>query len=288
MARGPSKVAEDCRTPRPCRGYRQVLDCGSPLPLWLAFFLATLAVSAAELQCLPGAHAHNDYLHVRPLLDALKEGFCSVEADVHLVNGKLLVAHDADKVDPARTLEGLYLKPLKERVTRKALRTPFSLMIDFKTDAEPTYEALREVLKQYASMLTVFSSNAITTNAITVVISGNRPTNTLSNEPVRLAAIDGRVPDLQANPSRALVPWISDNWEKHFMWRGNGPFPDAERKKLESLVTQAHEQGRKIRFWAIPDDRRGWAVLRRAGVDLINTDKLSELRAFLISENANY
>ena len=41
-------------------------------------------------------------------------------------------------------------------------------------------------------------------------------------------------------------------------------------------------------FWAVPDDRRGWAVLRRAQVDLINTDDLAGLRAFLISENANY
>src|SRR5207237_4622701 len=36
------------------------------------------------------AHAHNDYEHTRPLLDALDHGFCSVEADIHLVDGKLL------------------------------------------------------------------------------------------------------------------------------------------------------------------------------------------------------
>ena len=254
----------------------------------LALLLFALVGSAAELQCLPGAHAHNDYEHTRPLLDALKNGFCSVEADIHFVNGKLLVAHDPDKVDPSRTLEELYLKPLKERAERKALRGPFSLMIDIKTDAEPTYETLRELLKQYASMLTAFTSNAVTTNAITIIISGNRPISTISNEPVRFAAIDGRVPDLQANPSRTLMPWISDNWTKYFTWRGDGAFPEAERKKLEGFVKQAHEQGRKIRFWAVPDDRRGWAVLRRAGVELINTDNLEGLRVFLISENANY
>lgn len=257
------------------------------LPLWLAL-LFSVTLSAAELQCLPGAHAHNDYLHARPLLDALKHGFCSVEADVHLVDGKLLVGHDPDQVDPARTLEGLYLKPLQERVRRKALRGEFSLMIDFKTEAESTYAALREVLKSYSDMLTTHSSNAVTTNAITIVISGNRPINTLSNEPVRFAAIDGRLPDLQTNPSRSLVPWVSDNWTKHFTWRGEGEFPAAERKKLESWVKQAHEQGRKIRFWAVPDQRRGWEVLRRAKVDLINTDNLTDLRAFLISENASY
>ena len=39
---------------------------------------------------LARAHAHNDYLHERPLLDALDHGFTSVEADIFLVDGKLL------------------------------------------------------------------------------------------------------------------------------------------------------------------------------------------------------
>ena len=34
-----------------------------------------------------------------PLFDALEQGFCSVEADIHLVDGKLLVAHDLKDVD---------------------------------------------------------------------------------------------------------------------------------------------------------------------------------------------
>src|SRR4051812_48862087 len=61
------------------------------------------------------AHAHNDYEHPRPLLDALDCGFCSVEADVHLVGGRLLVAHDAAHLRPARTLQSLYLDPLHDR-----------------------------------------------------------------------------------------------------------------------------------------------------------------------------
>src|SRR6266571_3355435 len=36
------------------------------------------------------AHAHNDYEHARPLFDALDRGFCSVEADIYLVDGQLL------------------------------------------------------------------------------------------------------------------------------------------------------------------------------------------------------
>src|SRR5438552_1521932 len=73
---------------------------------------------AAEPKPLIHTHAHNDYLHKRPLLDALENGFCSVEADIHLVGGKLLVAHERQATSPERTLEALYLDPLRERVKR--------------------------------------------------------------------------------------------------------------------------------------------------------------------------
>jgi len=52
---------------------------------------------------ISSAHAHNDYQHKRPLLDALDRGFCSVETDVHLVDGQLLVAHTRSGVKPERT-----------------------------------------------------------------------------------------------------------------------------------------------------------------------------------------
>ena len=49
--------------------------------------------AAAQPAPLEHAHAHNDYQHARPLFSALERGFRSVEADVHLVDGQLLVGH---------------------------------------------------------------------------------------------------------------------------------------------------------------------------------------------------
>ena len=48
---------------------------------------ATLLNADEPPKPLGQAHAHNDYYHKRPLLDALSHGFCSVEADVFLKNG---------------------------------------------------------------------------------------------------------------------------------------------------------------------------------------------------------
>ena len=70
----------------------------------LAILVALSAISAAlaaEPMPLPAAHAHNDYEHARPLLDALDRGFGSIEADIWLVDGALLVAHDLKDVRKA-------------------------------------------------------------------------------------------------------------------------------------------------------------------------------------------
>lgn len=255
-------------------------------PLLALSVLGGVLAVAGENQPLPRAHAHNDYEHPRPLLDALEQGFCSVEADIFLVEDRLLVAHTLANTTPTRTLEALYLDPLRERVRRHAGRVypsgpEFTLLIDIKSDAERTYGALKAVLERYRGMLTEYVDSATRTNAVTVILSGNRPLATLAKEPIRLAALDGRLEDLQRNPSAALVPWVSDNWSTSFAWRGRAPLPADQRERLLRLVRQAHDQGRRIRFWGVPDQEVAWNMLEESGVDLINTDRLAELGAFL-------
>src|SRR6266849_514163 len=118
------------------------------LKLLQASFLSGLLCIGALVQAEPvpltRVHAHNDYEHKRPLFDALDQGFCSVEADIYLVDGKLLVAHDRDKVRPERTLQALYLDPLRERVKKNHGRVysdgpEFTLLIDLKSDWRKIY-----------------------------------------------------------------------------------------------------------------------------------------------------
>lgn len=241
---------------------------------------------AASPTPLPLAHAHNDYEHARPLLDALDHGFCSVEADIFLRDGQLLVAHDARDLHPERTLERLYLAPLAERVKAGGGRVykdgpHFWLLIDQKTAAEPTYKALHEVLAKYQDVLTSVAGDKLTRRAVTVVVSGNRPFDYIKAQPTRYAGIDGRLADLKSGAPAHLMPMISDNWTLHFAWRGEGVIPSGQLERLKSIVEQAHERGRVVRFWATPETARLWRELRSAGVDLINTDKLADLREFL-------
>jgi glycerophosphoryl diester phosphodiesterase len=232
------------------------------------------------------AHAHNDYEHARPLLDALADGFCSVEADVWLVEGQLLVAHDRKDVKPERTLQSLYLEPLHERIRANDGRVfwdvpTVTLMIDVKSDAATTYAVLRGVLAKYRDALTEFTGTNTTTRALTVILSGNRPFKLVATEPVRHVALDGRLADLDTKVSPHLFPLISDNWQQKFRWRGQGLFPEDERIKLQQFVKRAHEQGCRLRFWGVPDEPAGWQELKSAGVDVIGTDDLSGLAKFL-------
>ena len=253
---------------------------------------AVLAQGGENITPLLRAHAHNDYEHTRPLLDALDQGFCSVEADVWLVEGQLLVAHELKAVRTERTLQKLYLDPLFARVQNNGGRVysngpMVTLFIDFKSEATNTYHTLTTILKPYEKMLTTFYADRTETNAITIIVSGNRPRALMEAEPVRHMSYDGRLDDLKYPASPHLIPMISDNWGKHFKWRGKGPLPEPEQAKVKALVAQAHAQARRIRFWNAPDSPAGWAIMLESGVDLINTDNLAGLHDFLLTNTVS-
>jgi hypothetical protein len=226
-------------------------------------------------------HAHNDYLHARPLLDAVERGFCSVEVDVFLVQGALLVAHEIAAVDPTRTLQSLYLDPLRSlRDAGTIGSSPFLLLIDVKSDAQQSYAAIDAVLASYSDLLTVFDGSSISAGDVTVVISGNRDRPAMEAQSVRYAAMDGRLEDLGTGAAPSLIPLISESWSYAFLWQGQGEMPADERSRLDGYVKQSHDESRRLRFYAIPDNENTWATLLSAGVDLINTDNLDGFAAF--------
>ncbi|QDU58781.1 phosphatidylinositol-specific phospholipase C/glycerophosphodiester phosphodiesterase family protein [Aeoliella mucimassa] len=252
----------------------------------LVLLLATSAVGEDPTP-LPKAHAHNDYYHNPPLIDALDHGFCSVEADIFFLQGKLLVGHSLLELDERRTLEAAYLEPLKARVEANDGRVfkegpPFMLLIDIKQDAAATYAELERVLANYRDMLSRWEDGEYHQGAIQIVISGDRPRREIKASNPRYVGIDGRVGDLDSSDAADLMPLISDRWGSHFEWNGKGEIPAAERDKLRRIVAQAHDKQRRVRFWATPETPEMWQQLLDADVDHINTDKLDKLQSFLL------
>ncbi|MBG6212226.1 MAG: phosphatidylinositol-specific phospholipase C/glycerophosphodiester phosphodiesterase family protein [Cryobacterium sp.] len=243
---------------------------------------------------LEGTHAHNDYEHERPLFDALEHGFTSVEVDVWLVDGELLVAHSLADVRPGVTLESLYLDPLTDLVHGKSVYPGWDgslqLLIDIKSEAETTYAAIETELAAHRGIMSRFDNGTTKTGAVTAVVSGNRPLATMQAQQERFSFYDGRSGDLSMGIPASLMPLVSDNWTKLYTWNGEGEMPDAERAKLTAYVEAAHTQGYRVRFWATPDAAGPardalWTELHAAGVDNINTDDLAGLQEFLTNIN---
>ncbi|GDY67420.1 hypothetical protein SAV14893_068130 [Streptomyces avermitilis] len=203
------------------------------------------------------------------------------------------MAHDPADLDPARTLESLYLDPLAARVRAnhgsvyRGWRTPLQLLIDIKTEGSSTYLELDRHLRRYRNLFTTYAHGRVHPGPVTAVISGDRAARTpMEAQSVRRAFYDGRLTDLGSSAPASLIPLISDNWTLNFSWLGAGPFPGAERQKLRGIVAAAHARRQKVRLWATPDragpDRDAlWAELLAADVDYVNTDDLAGLEAFL-------
>jgi len=238
----------------------------------------TPAVSQASHFHL-NAHAHNDYKHPRPLIDALQNGFTSVEADLHLKKGKLVLAHiRADAQSPL--LEKLYLIPLDSILQKRGFiyegADPFLVMIDIKTDGEETFRSLQKLLSSYKRLLC-----APERCPIKIFLSGNRPIATIMKEGYLGIAIDGRPDDVGKGYSADMMPVISDHYKNWCGWNGRSELRTSDLQRIKELAQRVHGDGKKLRLWAIPDNERAWEVLLNAGVDLINTDKLEKLNAFL-------
>ena len=204
------------------------------------------------------------------------------------------MAHHRDSVVVGRTLERLYLDPLRERARRDGGRlradgAPLVLLVDVKSDSTATWPVLERTLARYEDVVTVFRGDSVIEGAVLAVVSGNRAIGAMRAARVRHAAVDGRLADLgrgAAGAPPSLIPLVSDNWERITKWKGDGPMPADVPAALARAVSRAHAEGRRIRFWATPDRPVVWRLLVDAGVDLVGADDLDALRDFLRREPA--
>lgn len=243
--------------------------------------VALAPIAGAGLQ--PYAHAHNDYEHPRPLLDALDLRYYSVEVDVWYDGGRLRVGHLP--WDDRGTLQALYLDPLADRVRERGSvhgdGLPFTLWIDLKDGPPGLVEALHGLLDRY-EMLVPFSDVSAGDGAVVAVLTGNR------------AAKQAFV---QRNPRRAVRDsndWSPDDpaadsawryyaldWSRFVGWDGAGTPPAEIRDRLGCIAGGARRLGRKLRFFGVPDRPEVWGALVEFGVPFVNTDRLAPLADYL-------
>lgn len=242
-------------------------------------FVYVMAAGQQRNYSTANIHSHNDYERARPLTEALEYGVGSLEADIFLDNGKLIVAHDRKQVLLGRTLDSLYLQPLQKQLQEKGghvyadTSQRLQVMIDIKTEAIATLDTLVEVLKAYPSL--------IDSKALLIVISGNRPSPDQYKKYPEWIHFDGEFRTRYTTDQWTRVAMISDNFSRYSQWKGKGRLPENDRMVLRKMIDSSHHAGKKIRFWNAPDLLNSWHQLTELGVDYLNTDDIPGVSAFI-------
>lgn len=241
--------------------FSKVIYCGINLFLLIQPLCAQVYTTAR-------AHSHNDYEQANPFRLAYTENYGSIEADIHLLNGVLYVAHDASSINATKTLISLYLDPLNAlQPTGRKLQ----LLIDIKTTAIATLDTLVSILKRYPAI--------IQNPNITIVISGNRPPEDRYTTYPSFIWMDGRTGITYSKEALSRIALISASIQQY---TGTSWPPDIRADSLiRKSIADVHALGKPIRFWATPDTPDAWNRLLHWGVDYINTDHLVELREYL-------
>lgn len=222
-------------------------------------------------------HSHNDYVQPRPFWEAYESGANSIEADVYLVDGKLYVAHEKNEINPERTLEKLYLEPLS-KVVKVRKRQELQILVDLKTSAEPTLQAVTEAIAKYPKLANAYS----TKKNIKFVISGNRPPiSEYTKYPAYIFFDHQSLKDLDKG-DKSKIALVSFSFGSYSKWKGDKPMTDEEKLKLKTIIDSVHSYGYPIRFWATPDTPLAWQTLFDLTVDFINTDQPKTSRSFFI------
>lgn len=226
------------------------------------------------------AHSHNDYEQTIPFWQAYDQAFGAIEADIYARNGQLYVAHDSANITADRTLEALYIKPIVEKVRANKGKiyadTNYGLqwLIDLKTPARLSLPLLVRALSVYPD---IFGAGGV----VKVVVSGNVPAPDQFSQYPDWLQFDGR-PEMAYTPEQlAHVGLISQAFPYYTRWNGKGLIVKKERARIQAVIQQVHRQGKKIRFWATPDNINTWKTLMNMGVDYINTDQIAALGHFL-------
>ncbi|GAA4091586.1 hypothetical protein [Mucilaginibacter panaciglaebae] len=243
--------------------------------------LLSAALSFAAFEGIAQAkftHSHNDYANNTPFYKAYNNGFNSIEADIFLVDGTLLVSHSDKYLEPERTLKGMYLDPILYALRRDTTRR-LNLLIDVKDDHKKTLPALVKELKPLnAYLLSPENPNG----RLKILISGNRPVpSDYKDYPDILWFDDDLVyPHTQIEWDR--VGQVSLNFENWSKWKGQGPIAEADRKRLKKTVDSVHTHtGKLVRFWGAPDTQESWDTQIGFGADIIGTDRIEQLAGYL-------
>lgn len=238
-----------------------------------------------------------------PLFEALSLGITGVEADCHLINGELYVAHTNSSIQHNRTFKSLYVDPLSTILENQNTGDDGSstngiwdvdqtagiiLLTDLKTEGFSTLSAVQEQLKPFRrkGWLTYWNGTHVVPGPITHVATGNTPfaavlNSTFSNATYRTVFFDAPLHSLSSTDQYNISNSFYSSTSLASLFHGER-IPDSGLKKhqytlLKAQIDEASSLGLVSRYWDIPAwpvarRMRIWRQLEEMGVGMLNVD----------------
>ncbi len=218
-------------------------------------------------------HSHNDYNRTAPFWEAYSQHCTSIEADVFLHDGEILVAHNREDVSADRSLRTMYIEPIVKTFRENGGRMwegssdRLQLMVDLKTG-----ESLPGVLALAEEFPDVFT----TSNGVKIVFTGDIPDPEDFGKYPEWVWFDGDFTGgkITYTPEQLKrIALISTDFRKFAKkWNGKGRMIDPELFAVQGAIEAAHAVGKPIRFWDAPEGTTVYFTFQKMGVDIINTD----------------
>lgn len=229
-------------------------------------------------QPCPAFHSHNDYAQQEPFLGAYRAGAASIEADVFLVDGTVMLGHDEPT---GETIEGVYLEPIRQAFDKNGGSVypdgrGIQLLVDLK-DGVQSLEALQELISQkYRECFDVRHNEG----AALLVVTGDKVKPAEYERYADFVYFDTRPGENLTEAQLERVALVSDYFGRYSKWKGNGTMKETDRQKLKVAIDKAHAWGKKIRFWAFPDNPNAWRTAATMGIDYVNTDHPADVAEY--------
>ncbi len=247
--------------------------------------LIVLTTAHAQEYTSSSIFAHNDYVHPIPFFSSYYQQVGYIEADIFLQNNALLVAHTRPEIDPEKTLDELFLKPILKKIlfnngnVYPDKETTLTLMIDLKTEGVSTLNALVKKLKNYPQLTSC--------PTLQITVSGSMPDPALWKNFPDFIHFDGRPGIEYTIEQLKRISLISTDFKNHSLWNGKGILTGADHKKIVQLIEEVHAKQKKIRFWGAPDFTNAWMVFMDMKIDIIGTDDVTGLSSFIRNKSKN-
>jgi alkaline phosphatase len=226
-------------------------------------------------------HSHNDYEQASPFWAAWQQQWGSIEADIWLVEGRILIGHDREEIRAGRTLEEYYIKPLLACIGRNNGH-PYAdparqlvMLIDIKADSVAALASLIALLDKYPVLEHC--------SCLKWVISGNRPAPSLYPSYPAFIAFDGILHARYSPSELSRIAMMSDDLRYYAQWDQGSGLPATGLDSLKEAIGRSHAAHLPVRLWDAPDFPAAWRQLMDLRVDYLNTDHIADLAAYLNS-----